>query len=52
MPPLELDNTRVHDVGEDGRFLAVHLPEEPRVTRLEVVFNWFEELRRRVPTDN
>ena len=49
---LELDNTRVHDVGKDGRFLAVHLPEEPPVTRLEVVFNWFEELRRLVPTDN
>jgi Tol biopolymer transport system component len=49
---LELDNTRVHDVGKDGRFLAVHLPEEPPVTRLEVVFNWFEELRRLVPADN
>lgn len=49
---LELDNTRVHDVRKDGRFLAVHRPEEPPVTRLEIVFNWFEELRRLVPVDD
>ena len=50
-PVVELGDSQVLDVGQDGRFLAVQGPE-PRVTHLEIVFNWFEQLKRLVPTDN
>ena len=42
---------RSYDVTPDGRFLIAR-PEDPpdqRVTRLNVVLNWFEELKRRAP---
>jgi hypothetical protein len=39
------------DVSADGqRFLMVKASEEQAATQVNVVLNWFEELRRRVPT--
>jgi Tol biopolymer transport system component len=39
------------DVRSDGqRFLMLQAGEEQAVTQVNVVLNWFEELRRRVPT--
>ena len=52
---------RAWDVGPDGRFLFVKDPdytgrqaldEEFRPTEIHLVLNWFEELKRLVPTDN
>ena len=44
---------RSYDVAADGRFLMLEVTEQPseRVTQLRVVLNWFEELKRLVPTD-
>jgi serine/threonine-protein kinase len=41
-----------YDVGLDGqRFLMIKTSEEERAaTQINVVLNWFEELKRRVPT--
>jgi eukaryotic-like serine/threonine-protein kinase len=42
-----------YDVSRDGqRFLMVKAaePEEQSATQINVVFNWFEELKRRVPS--
>jgi len=44
---------RNYDISKDGkRFLMIKQVDEqpPPVTRLNVVDNWFEELKRRVPT--
>jgi hypothetical protein len=40
------------DVAPDGkRFLVIKTPESQAAgTKLQVVENWFEELRRRIPT--
>jgi hypothetical protein len=41
-----------YDVSADGeRFLMIQVPETEPVTELNVVFNWFEELKRLLPTD-
>jgi serine/threonine-protein kinase len=41
----------VYDVVQDGdRFVAVLEKERPETMRINVVLNWFEELRRLVPT--
>ena len=38
-----------YDVGSDGHFLMIQqLPERP-VTQLNVILNWVEELKERVP---
>lgn len=35
----------------DGKMLMIHKgPDEARPTRIEVILNWFEELKERVPT--
>jgi hypothetical protein len=39
-----------YDIADDGRFLMVLADERPVTTKLRVVLNWFEELKRRVPT--
>jgi serine/threonine-protein kinase len=39
-----------YDVGPDGRFVLIQGPSETPITRLNVVLNWFDELRRLVPT--
>jgi len=43
----------VYDVGADGRFLMIQATEdaEEERDRIEVVLNWFEELKRQVPAD-
>ena len=44
----------VYDISPDGqRFLVVKEGgQESMVTQINVVLNWFEELKRLVPTDN
>ncbi len=40
-----------YDVGSDGRFLMIQRGEqEPGQAQINVVLNWFEELKRLVPT--
>ena len=39
-----------YDIGPDGRFLMIKLTEEPR-SQINVVLNWFEELKRLVPVN-
>ena len=46
--------TRQYDVSRDGsRFLMVRVVDRPavKVTQMILVQNWFEELKRRVPTN-
>jgi Tol biopolymer transport system component len=38
-----------YDVGPDGRFVLLEGPPETPVRRLNVVLNWFDDLRRLVP---
>lgn len=38
-----------YDVLPDGRFLMVKNEPEAIPTRIDVIFNWFEELNRLVP---
>jgi hypothetical protein len=43
-----------YDVSPDGRrflMLKASAPQEEALTQINVVFNWFEDLRRRVPTN-
>lgn len=39
-----------YDVGPDGRFLMVELEAPSEPVRLDVVVNWFEEVKRLVPS--
>ena len=44
---------RNYDISPDGqRFLMIKREEDLMPTELTVVLNWFEELKRLVPTDN
>jgi serine/threonine-protein kinase len=46
------ENHPSYAVARDGRrFLVVRVPQESLPRQLNVVVNWFEELRRRAPTD-
>ncbi|MHC4677832.1 MAG: protein kinase domain-containing protein [Planctomycetota bacterium] len=47
---LFVTNYRDYDVAPDGRFLMIQEPQEPTPFRINVVLNWFEELKRLVPT--
>lgn len=38
-----------YGVMPDGRFLMIHHEPEAVPTRIGVIFNWFEELKTRVP---
>ena len=38
-----------YDVAEDGRFLMIQREPAQPVTSFKVIFNWFEELKERVP---
>ena len=41
-----------YDVAPDGqRFVMLQLPD-PAASQINVILNWFEELKRLVPTDN
>ncbi len=45
--------TRPYDITPDGqRFLMVFPVTETPDERINIVLNWFEELKRLVPTDN
>jgi Tol biopolymer transport system component len=39
-----------YDIAPDGRFIMIQEDEESAKTRINVVLNWFEELKRLVPT--
>jgi Tol biopolymer transport system component len=41
---------RNYDVAPDGRFLMIQEPQEPTPLGINVVLNWFEELKRLVPS--
>jgi hypothetical protein len=51
-PGLSFSSRGEWDVAPDGkRFLVLKAPEGQEAgTKLQVVENWFEELRRRIPT--
>ena len=42
-----------YDITPDGRHLLVQVPDrtDPRSREVDVVLHWFEELKRRVPTE-
>ena len=40
-----------YHLSSEGRFLMVEVDQPPPLTRLVLVTNWFEELKRLVPTD-
>ena len=40
---------RNYDVAPDGRFLMIQEPQEPTPLGINIVTNWFEELKRLVP---
>ncbi len=40
-----------YDASPDGRFLMVKTPPESVPRQINVVLNWFEELKRLVPTN-
>ena len=41
---------RRFDIGADRAIIGVLASKAPAAPQIEVVLNWFEELRRRVPT--
>jgi hypothetical protein len=46
---FETINYRNYDVAPDGRFLMIQEPQEPTPLGINIVTNWFEELKRLVP---
>jgi Tol biopolymer transport system component len=40
-----------YDVAPDGRFLMIQDPQGPKPVSVNVVLNWFEELKRLVPAE-
>jgi hypothetical protein len=40
-----------YDVAPDGQFIMLKSVEESPPTQLNIIFNWVEELKRRVPTN-
>ena len=40
-----------YDVAPDGRFLMIQEPQESTPLGINVVLNWFEELKRLVPPE-
>ena len=40
---------RGYDLAADGRFIMVKTPSESLPRQINVVLNWFEELKRLVP---
>ena len=56
LPTIELGVSRSYDVTRDGsRFLTVASANGPRsrvgTSEMEIVLNWTEELKRRVPAN-
>ncbi len=48
-PYSRVSNGTNYDVSPDGRFVMVK-PNQTASTKINVVLNWFEELKRLVPT--
>ena len=48
---LNLDNASFAVMPDGERFLMVHYEPAAIPTRINVILNWFDELRRRVPVD-
>ena len=40
-----------YDVAPDGRFIMIKSVDEAAPTQVNIIFNWVEELKRRVPTE-
>ncbi len=52
-PLFETENFEVWDIAPDGeRFIGIQHPEQSQISHLDVVFNWFEDLERLVPTES
>jgi len=50
---FEFAHRRNYDISPDGkRFIMVQIPPSTGSGQLEIVFNWFEELKSLVPTEN
>jgi len=47
---LSCGNCQTYDVAPDGRFLMIRDPEGPSLQRINVVLNWFDELKWLVPS--
>ena len=47
----DLGQAANYDVGADGRFLMILTDEDSTTTQINMVQNWFEELKRLVPVD-
>ena len=45
-------NRPSYDVATDGRFLMIQPMITEEDAQIHVILNWFEELKRLVPTDN
>ncbi len=43
-------DVQTYDVAPDGRFLMIQDPQEPTPIAIHIVQNWFEELRRLMPS--
>ncbi len=53
LPPVGTPGQRDYDLTPDGqRFLMVKRGEESIPTQINVVLNWAEELKQKVPTDH
>ena len=51
VPYLYRVNRIDYDVAPDGRFLMIQDSQEPTPVSVNVVLNWFEELKRLVPVE-
>jgi hypothetical protein len=49
--PFNHEDVPSYDVARDGRFLMIQPTQEELSTRLNIVLNWFEELKRLAPTN-
>jgi hypothetical protein len=48
---LSCGNCQTYDVAPDGRFLMIRDPEGSQRQQINMVLNWFDELKRLVPTE-
>jgi hypothetical protein len=50
-PLFEGQYTEYYDITADGTHFVMLIREQKELTEMNVVLNWFEELRRLVPTN-
>ena len=48
---FEMESLGSYDVAADGRFLIVDFPSDAQPRQINIIQNWFEELKRLVPVD-